>query len=204
LLSRLKLLLEKEGRLSEKIINSTLGVPAINVYSERFGSLRNAYRRIGYEPSWDFDWIDRRSEYNERLTNTAAFLAARLQQVGSVACFEPGIDVLTVNNRLAISFRIARCWMGEGRAPIWTILRRKILPEGHIIAIRLSEGNNDVLDYFLLPTSEMINSKIRFTKAGLHRFDGRRFRTLAHLSRAVVHKAVGEAPTGKRERSKSA
>jgi len=128
LLLRLKSLFEKEGRLSEQIINSTLGVPSIDVYCERFGSLRNAYRRIGYELKWDLDWIDRRSEFNELLRDTAADLAARLQKAGSVASFEPGIDVLTVNNRFAISLRLARSWRGSGREPIWTINRRAILP----------------------------------------------------------------------------
>jgi DNA invertase Pin-like site-specific DNA recombinase len=203
LLSRLKSLLAKEGRLSEEIIDSTLGVPSIRVYSERFGSLRNAYRRIGYELKWDSDWIDRRSEFNELLRNTAADLAARLKKVGLVACFEPGIDVLTVNNRFAISLRLARSWRSSDRKPIWTVNRRAILPKGHIIAIRLGEGNNSVLDYFLLPTSEMIASKIRFMEAGLYRFDGHRFRTSAHLTKAVLHKIVGGATMG-REPFKSA
>jgi hypothetical protein len=44
LLLLLKSLLEKEGRLNEKVMDSTLGVPSIKVYFERFGSLRNAYR----------------------------------------------------------------------------------------------------------------------------------------------------------------
>jgi DNA invertase Pin-like site-specific DNA recombinase len=203
LLLRLKSLLEKEGRLSEKIINSTLGVPAINVYCERFGSLRNAYRRIGYEPKWDFDWIDRRNKFNELVRDTAVNLAARLAKAGSAASFQPGIDVLTVNNRFAISLRVARCWRGSGRGPIWTILRRIVLPDGNIIAIRLDEGNNSVLDYFLLPTREMTGSKIRFMEAGLHRFDGHYFRSFAHLTKAVLHEIRSCAPTGKREQSRS-
>lgn len=204
LLLLLKSLLEKEGRLNEKVIHDTLGVPSIKVYSERFGNLRNAYRRIGYEPKWDFDWIDRRSEFNELLSDTAADLAARLKKVGSVACFEPGTDVLTVNNRFAISLRLARSWRGPDRELIWTINRRVVLPEGHIVAIRLGEGNNSVLGYFLLPTTEMIGSKIRFMEAGLHRFDGRCFQTSAHLTKAVLHKIVGCAPTGKRGQFRSA
>ena len=203
LLLRLKLLLQKEGRLSEEIINSTLGVPSIDVYCQRFGSLRDAYRRIGYELKWDLDWIDRRSEFNELLRNTAADLAARLKKGGSVACFEPGIDVLTINDRFAISLRLARSWRGSGREPIWTINRRAILPDGHIIAIRLGEGNNSVLDYFLLLTREMSGSKIRFMEAGLRRFDGRRFQTSAHLTKAVLHQIVGCAPPGKRGHFKS-
>jgi DNA invertase Pin-like site-specific DNA recombinase len=191
LLLRLKSLLEREGRLSEKMINSTLGLPSIDVYCERFGSLRNAYRRVGYELKWDLDWIDRKTEFNELLRDTATDLSARLKKVGSVACFEPGMDVLTLNHQFAISLRLARSWRGSSREPIWTINRRALLPEGHIIAIRLGEGNNIVLDYFLLPTEKMIGSKIRFTEAGLERFGRHCFQTSAHLTKAILHQIVG-------------
>jgi hypothetical protein len=155
LLSRLKSLLEKEGRLSEAIINSTLGVPSINVYCERFGSLRNAYRRIGYELKWDSDWIERRSEFNMLLGKAAADLIFHLEKAGWAARFEPGIDVLTVNKRFAISLRLARSWRVPDSKLIWTINRRTVLPKGHIVAIRLDEENNRTLDYFLLPTKAM-------------------------------------------------
>jgi DNA invertase Pin-like site-specific DNA recombinase len=197
LLLRLKSLLEKEGELNERIIDDTLGVPSIRVYCERFGSLRSAYRRVGYQPKWDFDWIDRRSEYNVLLADTATDLVARLKRAGAVACFEPGVDVLTVNNRFAISLRLARSWRGPERKPIWTINRRIVLPKGHIIAMRLDEGNDGLLDYFLLPTKAMTGAKIRFMEAGLHRFDGCRFQTFALLTRAILHQVVGRARKGK-------
>jgi lambda repressor-like predicted transcriptional regulator len=165
LLSRLKSLFAKEGRLSEKIINATLGVPSIDVYEERFGSLRNAYQRIGYKLKWDFDWVDRRDEFNELIRGTAADLIARLQKEGWSARFEPGFDVLTVDDRVAISLRLARSWRCPGRKLIWTINRRISMPEGYIIAIRLGEANKSVLDYLLLPTSAMIGGKIRFEKS---------------------------------------
>jgi hypothetical protein len=186
ILSRLKSLLEKEGRLSEKIINDALGVPAINVFIERFGSLRSAYRRIGYELQWDFDWIDRRSEFNKLLSDTADNLISFLKNAGSIARFEPGIDVLTVDNRFVISLRLARSWQGPYKA-VWTINRRIALPKGYIIAIRLGESNKSVLDYLFLPTSEMIGPKIRFTEAGLSRFSGHLFATPTHLAKAVLH-----------------
>jgi hypothetical protein len=111
--------------------------------------------------------------------------------------FEPGMDVLTLDRRFAISLRLARCWRGPGRELIWTINRRVVLPEGHIMAIRLGEGNKSVLDYFLLPTNEMSGMKIRFMEAGLHRFEGRRFQTSAHLTTAILHQVVGcSAATG--------
>jgi hypothetical protein len=194
LLARLKSLLKKEGQLSERIINSTLGLPAINVYADRFGSIRNAYQRIGYRQKWDADWIDRRSQFKELLRCTANDLIDRFQKAGSAAHFEPGIDVLTVNDRFAISLRLARSWRGQGKELIWTVNRRISLPEGYIIAIRLDDGNKSVLDYILLTTGEITGIKIRFMEAGLPRFSGRRFGTSAQLAKAILNQIVLRAP----------
>jgi hypothetical protein len=48
----------------------------------------------------------------------------------------------------------------EVTAPIWTILRRAVLPAGNIIAIRLGEGNNGVLKYFLLPRYDWVEDSL--------------------------------------------
>lgn len=49
LLDHLRRLLREEGAISVSIINSRPEIPPAQVYSRRFGSLREAYRRIGYE-----------------------------------------------------------------------------------------------------------------------------------------------------------
>ncbi|MBR1215677.1 recombinase family protein [Bradyrhizobium sp. JYMT SZCCT0180] len=193
LLSRLKSLLEKEGRLSQTIMNRTLGIPSIRVYDERFGSMRNAYRRIGYNLRWDTDWIERKSEFKALLHNNAADLVCRLARTGAIAKFEPGADVLRINKRFVFSLRLARCWRGPDRKVIWTINRRTVLPKGYIVAIRLDEGNNKILDYLLLPTKAMTKSKIRFMEAGLHRFDSCRFQTPAQLTKAILYQLNGVA-----------
>ena len=193
LLSRLKTLLQKEGRLSQAIMNRTLGVPSVNVYDERFGSMRNAYRLIGYKLAWDTDWIERKSEFSALLQNNAADLICRLEGAGAVAKFEPKKDVLRINKRFVFSLRLARSWRAPDRKLIWTINRRTVLPRGYIVAIRLDEGNNSILDYFLLPTKAMTTSKIRFMDAGLQRFDGCRFGSTAQLTKAIIHRINGDA-----------
>ncbi|MGH6713110.1 MAG: recombinase family protein [Bradyrhizobium sp.] len=193
LLSRLKSLLEKEGRLSQAIMNRTLGIPSIKVYDDRFGSMRDAYHRIGYNLQWDTDWIERKSEFSTLLQNNAADLVFRLERAGAIATFVPGADVLRVNKRFALSLRLARSWRAPDRKLIWTINRRAVLPKGYIVAIRLNEGNNSILDYFLLPTKAMTTSKIRFMEAGLHRFDGCRFETSAQLTKAILYQVNGDA-----------
>ena len=191
LLSRLKSLLETAGKLNQKIINDTLGVPAINVYVDRFGSLLSAYRRIGYEPKRNFDWVDRRNEFNQLMSDTADNLIAFLKQAGFVARFDPGIDLLTIDNRFVISLRLARSWQNGSRTPMWTIHRRVASPKGYIVAIRLGDRNKGVLDYLFLPTREMIGPKIRFTEVGLRRrFDRHVFTTPTRLAKAVLRQLI--------------
>jgi hypothetical protein len=101
---------------------------------------------------------------------------------------------LTVNDRFAISLRLARSWRGQGKEVIWTVNRRISLPEGYIIAIRLDDGNKSVLDYILLTTGEITGIKIRFMEAGLPRFSGRRFGTSAQLAKAILNQIVLRAP----------
>jgi len=194
LLQRLKLLLEKKGRLSETVINDTLGVPSIDVFSTRFGSLRNAYRLIGYQQKWNADWIDRKDEFASIISNTAAKLVSRLKKVGSAAHFETGVDVLTVNG-VAISLRLARSWSRQNRQPIWTIYRRIVLPKGLILAIRLNEPNREVLDYILIPTRQMKKEKLCFMKAGLHRFEAYHHASFAAVARAI--EGVARLPPAK-------
>jgi DNA invertase Pin-like site-specific DNA recombinase len=194
LLSRLKALLAKEGRLSESLINNTLGIPAINVFCDRFGSLRNAYRRIGYEVDWDFDWIDRKNEFNQLLSDTAGHIVAVLKGAGLVARYEPGIDQLTIEDRAVVSLRLARPWQTPTRKTMWTISRRKVLREGYIAAIRLAADRVHVLDYLLVPTSEMTGRRIRFTEARLDRFDGRRVATLDYLAAMISRQCKLERP----------
>ena len=58
LLHGLRRLLKKKGSLSEKLIDSSRLVPALNTYYRRFGSLKNAYRLIGYK-QWDEYFVRR-------------------------------------------------------------------------------------------------------------------------------------------------
>ncbi len=50
MLGRLADLLKSEGRLTSQIIKRAEGAPCPATYRNRFGSLREAYRRIGYTP----------------------------------------------------------------------------------------------------------------------------------------------------------
>jgi DNA invertase Pin-like site-specific DNA recombinase len=58
LLDSLRVLIKREGRLSERLIESTKGMPSANTYTNRFGSLRNAYKLVGWEAAVQQRFID--------------------------------------------------------------------------------------------------------------------------------------------------
>ncbi len=70
LLAILRRLLEKQGRLSERLINRSKGVPCCNTYQHRFGSLSRAYELIGYKAapgSHQRSWTKTRTLSNDQL-----------------------------------------------------------------------------------------------------------------------------------------
>jgi hypothetical protein len=55
-LTRLRKVLAKKGKLSAEIIDATPGLPSVSAYLVHFGTIRNIYRLIGYNGNrgyWD-------------------------------------------------------------------------------------------------------------------------------------------------------
>jgi DNA invertase Pin-like site-specific DNA recombinase len=193
MLVRLKSLLDRKGRLSKLIIDKALGVSCTTMYQIRFGSLRNAYRRISYRAGRDYSYIDRKGAAKEMLGAFASDVIAAIEKAGGKACFESGADVLTVDNRLPISLRIARCWRAAGESPNWAIRRRVRLPNGQILAIRLDEANDCIVDYFLLPSAMMKAPTFRFSERNRYRLESYHFATRDALLMSIAVGRTTEA-----------
>lgn len=186
MLDRLRRLLKKAGGLNQRLIESTLGVPSRSTYARRFGSLIEAYRCIGYQVKHDLDWIARKHECRKLLMGVADNLSGRLQKAGVAASYDSVTKLLTTNDQLAISLRLARCWLYRNQGPIWTINRRAPFPDGYLVVIRLDEQNTNALDYILLPTGWVVGRKLRLADCGWRRFRGCCFQTIDELSKAIL------------------
>ena len=75
-------------------------------------------------------------------------------------------------------------FIGRHLEPVsWMIQRKVLLPAGCLAAIRVVEGNKSVLDFVLLPATEMIGSIMKLSErtrfradliastASMHQFD---------------------------------
>src|SRR5258706_511055 len=114
-------------------------------------------------------------------------------------------DCLLVDSKVGISFRVARWWPGKkpSHSPRWAIQRRKHLPTGWVVAVRLAESNKAVLDYLLLPTVHLAGSVIRFTEKARSRYKACRFKTENALVRSIIARATakGRSPTASARRT---
>jgi len=193
MLKRLRIVLARKGRLSARVMNKTLGMPSTSLYNWRFGSLRNAYKLIGYEPKRKFDYLDTRRERAAMVAELASRIAGKIEASGGTAQFDENIGTLLINRNFNVSLRIARCQRRSGDGfLIWTIFHHACLPPGWIFAARLTETNNAILDYFLLPSTAMTRQKLRVSEwmvrvreYGVCRF--RSFEGAVRPSRVAMH-----------------
>jgi DNA invertase Pin-like site-specific DNA recombinase len=118
LLKKLREALAANGKLSVSIMAATDGTPSAALYAYRFGSLREAFRRVGYVNSErGFDYIDARQQSDAELFRQASVFATRVRALGAAATFDTETKVMMIDGRLAISLRMARYYVAPRHAP---------------------------------------------------------------------------------------
>lgn len=192
LLTKLRTTLRQNGRLSAAVLQGTEGIPSAALYAYRFGSLREAFRRVGYVNSErDFDYVDSRQRLAATLLEQSSAIANRIRGLGTAAVFDAKTNVMIVENRLAISFRWARYYLAPRHAPAWLVHRRMVEPAKLILALRLDEKNEEVKDYFLLPIHEMGRDRLCLTATSRSRFARYSCASTDDAVRSIMEKVAG-------------
>jgi DNA invertase Pin-like site-specific DNA recombinase len=180
LLGFLSNLWKATGRLTALIIDEHDG-PSSTVYRSRFGSLIRAYTMIGYLPGYDTAFI----EINKRLRAVhpqviQTMITAITDQGGSVIRDE-ATDLLEINREFTASLVIARCKHTEAGSQRWQIAFDTGLRPDMTIAARMDADNHAILDYYLLPATELAGERLRLAETNGLYYDAFRFDTLDYL-----------------------
>ncbi|WP_061026382.1 recombinase family protein [Bradyrhizobium sp. CCH5-F6] len=194
LLKKLRDALAVHGKLSASILAATENMPSAALYAYRFGSLREAFRRVGYvDPERSYDYADARKQSEAELSRQVDTLVTQIRACGVTAVFDAQAAVMTVAGKLVISVRMARYYVGRCHAPCWLVHRRKFEPAELILALRLDKDTNrEVIDYFLLPLSEMAKHVIGLTATSRSRFTVYRCPTMNDVLRAMMAKVAAQ------------
>ena len=149
LLSGLRRLLDDQGTLSEKLLNQASSLPSIEPYARRFGSLSEAFERVGYIGSKLGSTRTRRT-----------VRALRDQVVSRIVAIDPsGIAVIQPDAhfrpRLQVSGSLVSifvcCSREEGTGLKWIL--NPVRHERSCIAliVRLNVENQSVMDLHVVP-----------------------------------------------------
>ncbi len=152
LLNDLRALLASKGRLSLTVIKDSPDLMAPGTYSKRFGSLRNAYRLIGYGHS------DRLGGADTRRRNMALReeLISRIVAMfpNDVSILRPGVhwrSRLLLFNRLTVSVLIVRSQLVYKTTRRWIVEPAQHERKFITLLARLDESNRALVDLHVVP-----------------------------------------------------
>lgn len=193
MLEKLRGIYTRHGYLSGLLIDESENCPSSSAYQHRFGSLLRSYALIGYTPERDYQYV----EANRRLRRMHPVLLQRVIEeiatVGGNIVMDPENDLLQLNEELLISLVLCRCHLSARGSKRWKIRFDLGLAPDITIAVRMTEGEESPLDYYILPTIDMASPNLRLADGNesdieIYRFDN--LQILAELSRRSVYRRV--------------
>lgn len=196
LLQKLKVLLQRKGKLSVGIITHSTSVPSIGMIYRRFGSLLAAYEQIGYRPTEpDFQQIKLveglrfRRQLTERILSTFPNRMTRTKQIGSGSY----CPVLLVDGKILLTLRVCRQRLIDGKRK-WTLKSSLSQNSDVSLLCLLNKAGDAVAAYYLFPSLPLRNGT-RFTFNGRFLAKGQRLSTLEGLAESVTNFAINSFPS---------
>jgi DNA invertase Pin-like site-specific DNA recombinase len=178
LLEKLRELLRARGRLSGILIDETEEMPSSSCYSSRFGSLTRAYSLIGWTPDRDFAYVEINRLLRRRHADIIASILDRLLTLGATVSINQQTDLLTINSEYTASLILSRCRETRAGNCRWQLRFDESLRPDVIIAARLQPGNEEILDYYLLPRLDVLAERLSLRPANGLVLDVYRFNNL--------------------------
>lgn len=193
MLLKLKALHDREGWLSGLVINEAEDMPSSSAYAHRFGSLIRAYELIGYTPERDFRYIEINRHLRKLYASIIEDTIRKIQSLGGHVHREVASEFLIINNELKVSVIIARCKQTNAGRYRWKVHFDAGLEADIILVIRMDASNEGALDYYLLPSLDVENPKIRLSENNGFALDAYRFDDLEPFFQLAERSVIPEA-----------
>jgi len=162
-LDRLAALWRRKGHLSQKIIEDAEGVPSPTTYIARFGSIANAYTRIGFELSARYRYGQSKAKIMSVIARTVDAITAN-----GGASFDDKTRLLTTRKGWIVSLRVAWHYVhGCRREKRWHLKGSTYATppidfrSALTLVIKMDINNAHAQDYYLIPSARLALSKDR-------------------------------------------
>jgi DNA invertase Pin-like site-specific DNA recombinase len=181
MLDGLRQLLQQRGYLSGLIIDEAEHLPSSSAYQGRFGNLLRAYQLVGFTPERDYRYVEINRTLRAMHPDVIAGTIAGIEQAGGRVVQDRATDLLTINEEFSASIVIVRCRETIARSLRWRVRFDASLCPDITVAVRMDRSNREVLDYYLLPRLDMVESRLRLAEYNGVSLDAYRFTTLDPL-----------------------
>jgi DNA invertase Pin-like site-specific DNA recombinase len=192
LLDSLTALVKREGRVSERLIASVEGMPSATTYINRFGSLRNAYKLVGWKPTLQQRFID----LNATVADHRGKLIAKI--LADFSALEMGVDhdknkcLFTASFGILISFVVTRCSRVKNH-DYWNVYFPPNLPAHFYVVARLKPGNSEIWDYYIFAKPFLTNHRVTLGAVNSAKLEVHRFDNLVALAAALQNTKIGDS-----------
>ena len=181
IINALHALYKQKGILSALIIDESADLPSSSAISHRFGGLVRAYRLVGFNPDRDYAYL----EINRRLRQMhPAIVQETLDQLtryGGHVTLKLENGLLTINDELLVSIVLARCQQTSAASYRWNLRLEMSKRPDITVAVRLDHLNKTILDYYVLPTCELQENRLRLKEKNEISIDAFRFDSLDYF-----------------------
>jgi DNA invertase Pin-like site-specific DNA recombinase len=190
LLEPLRVILAREGTITEGLINAEPGVFCARLYSERFGGLRGVYARLGLELRTNLAYADIRRRIAPWRETLTAFTCEMLADGGSV--IERTGWSITVDRTWSLSFYVMQSSeYGDGHQ--WFI-RRKPEPTDIVVFAQMPSDGSIPMAYIVLPRNRFLAWPKVIYDSNTPSIDSFTFPSLAVLSDLGRLSRIGGSP----------
>lgn len=154
LLADLSKLLEERGKLSGAIITAAPGCRSASNYMHRFGSIKAAYKLVGYDSTQNLRDFNIGKLLNQRRQQIIEHLIVEIDRVGGSARYDSKSKLLFINEEFSVAIGISRCRMMPSGYPRWRYRQRRLIGPDVSVLIRMETDHVTVRDYLIASAHE--------------------------------------------------
>ena len=164
MLEGLRQLWKRAGRLNSKLIEAARNIPSAVAYKNHFGSLLEAYRRIGYPLPREFEHGHITRTMRRMRDAICNDICAQIRAVDGTAEPRPGPGTLVVNENVTLRVKCTTGHFRRGKVRygqmLWLLSFEKRRTEDILIIARLLPPHQTILDYFLVPAFSQLRGEM--------------------------------------------
>ncbi len=181
MLAKLRELFQRHSSLTAALIDQTDGMPSSGTFRNRFGSLLEAYAKVGFKPDRDYSFVQVGKHLRQLYPNLLAQTIQQIQSIGARVVHDEQSERLLINDEYTAALVLSRCRQTEAGSLRWLIELEQQSPPDVTILVRMDPDNSQPADYYLLPLIDLPPGRLRLGEENGASLDTYRFENLRYF-----------------------